>query len=61
MPGDWMSLYHSLVVLEDSDWLASQPFPLCQNDSRQRLLHTSNVPVQNSCSTLTRFLHKGMD
>lgn len=49
MPGGWMSPYHSLVVLEDSDWLGNQPFPPCQNDSRQRLPHTSDVPAPNSC------------
>lgn len=53
-----MSLYHSSVVLEDSDWLGNQRFPPCQNDSRQRLPHSLNVPVQNSCSTPTRFLYK---
>ena len=53
-----MSPYHSSVVLEDSAWLGNQPFPPCQNDSRQRLPHSLNAPVQNSCSTLTRFLYK---
>lgn len=53
-----MSPYTSSVVLEDSDWLGNQPFPPCQNDSRQRLPHSLNVPVQNSCSTPTRFLYK---
>lgn len=45
-----MSPYHSSVVLEASDWLGKQPFPRCQDDSRQRLPHSLNVPVLNSCS-----------
>lgn len=53
-----MSLVYSSVVLEDNDWLGDQPFPPCQNDSRQRLPHSLNVPVENSCSTLTRLLYK---